>query len=35
VLGPRFSGRPEEAICLDYAEHTEMLAELERLRALD
>lgn len=31
----RFAGRPEEQWCLDYAQHTETLAEMERLRGLD
>lgn len=31
----RFAGRPEERWCIDYAEHAETLAELERLRVLD
>jgi hypothetical protein len=31
----RFAGRPEEKWCLDYAQHAETLAELERLRKLD
>ncbi|MET4601082.1 hypothetical protein ABIB90_000533 [Bradyrhizobium sp. JR4.1] len=31
----RFVGKPEERWCIDYAEHAETLAELERLKALD
>jgi hypothetical protein len=31
----RFAGRPEERWCIDYAEHAETLAELERLKTLD
>jgi hypothetical protein len=31
----RFKGRPEEKFCIQYAEHAETMAELERLRKLD
>jgi hypothetical protein len=31
----RFKGRPEAKYCIEYAEHAETLAELERLRKLD